>query len=131
MKPLPMLKMPAMQCDKGCGACCTLVMCHEDEFQNIVEFIQARGIVPRKQGITCPLYQDGTCTVYEHRPWICQMMGHTKELECSRGYNRNIPTTVERKLAKKYMNVPPTRILHELLGEGWQSLLLQEVRKNP
>ena len=129
MKPLPMLKMPAMRCDDGCGACCGIVLCREDEYQAVEAYARENGIIPKAQGVTCPFFQGGTCKVYPVRPFVCQLFGHSKKLPCPRGHNVNIPTTLERKLNKK--NGKPTRWLHEMLGEGWQSHLLQEVRKNP
>jgi hypothetical protein len=123
MKRLPIL--PPMQCDPGCGDCCGPVIVTEVEYQAVRSFAQKRSLLPVKQGLTCPFYQGGTCTVYEVRPFACQLFGHIEELPCSRGYNVNISSEVGGKAAMR--NGRPTRMLHELLLEHNPMLTLEGV----
>jgi len=86
-----------MQCDDGCGDCCGIVPANDKEFDRILDFIEEKNIVPLKQGVTCPFYQSGKCAIYPVRPIMCQVFGHSTKLECSRGYNVNIP---DRKIRR-------------------------------
>jgi len=105
--------MPAMQCDSGCGHCCGLAPATEAEFQKVKRYVTAKGIVPVDQGVKCPFYQNGTCAVYEVRPFACQLFGHSARMPCSRGYNVNIDPVVAKRLVQ--LNGQPVRLLHELL----------------
>lgn len=105
------IKLPVMQCDKGCGDCCGPVFCTPDEFNAAKRYALANEIEPKRQGLTCPFYQDGGCKVYKARPLICRMFGHSPRLVCSKGYNRNISPALEERLMDGYR---PTRMLHEL-----------------
>lgn len=113
------LSLPVMQCDSGCGECCGVVICKEHEFQAVKELVAKNGIFPISQGITCPFFQGGQCQVYDARPFICRLFGHSKRLVCSKGYNTNIPEITEKRLTRQYGT--PTRYLHEFLGENWFS----------
>lgn len=72
---------PPMQCDDGCGECCSVVAVTDDEYTRIARFVKARGIVPVRQGGQCPLYIEGRCAVYAVRPAICRAFGHSPRLE--------------------------------------------------
>lgn len=107
--------MPKMQCDHGCGDCCGVAPCSEAEYQRVMNFASEHDIVPLRQGSTCPFYWDGTCAVYEVRPGICRLFGHSPDLVCSRGYNTNIDPRAEAVLSKE-INEHVTRaprILHQ------------------
>lgn len=113
--------LPVMQCDLGCGECCGVVLCKEGEYQKIIEYAAANNITPAKQGVTCPWYQKGTCSVYPVRPGICRLFGHSERLDCKHGYNVNVSGTVERLARKAIGNV--TRCLHEVLGSEWKLII--------
>lgn len=114
-------KLPVMQCDAGCGECCGIVLCKEGEYQKVIEYAESNNITPVQQGVTCPWYQQGTCSVYPVRPGICRLFGHTESLDCKRGYNVNVSGTVERTVRKAIGNV--TRCLHEVLGSEWRTII--------
>jgi Fe-S-cluster containining protein len=105
-----------MQCDEHCGECCGLVPVTETEFRRVERFVKERSIVPIEHADgTCPLYQNGTCTVYPVRPLVCQLFGHSANplMTCPRGYNVNLP---ERDVLRMiHANGKTTRVLHELL----------------
>jgi Fe-S-cluster containining protein len=110
--------LPQMQCDEGCGDCCGLIPVNETEFRKVERYVKDHGIVPiEHHDGTCPLYQDGKCTVYPVRPLICQLFGHSEDklMQCTRGYNVNIPEReVHRMIAA---NGGATRTLHDLLPD--------------
>lgn len=123
-------KLPIMQCDPGCGECCGPALCTEQEYQQVVGYARNRGIEPLRQGMTCPFYQGGTCSVYEARPFVCRLFGHSEKLTCCRGYNVNIPARREQQLRRDYeKRGPTTRFLHEAaytMGELTE-LIVREV----
>lgn len=114
MKKLKVL--PGMRCDDGCGDCCGLIPCTETEFKRIEKHIKEHKIEPVEYASgTCPLYQNGKCSVYSIRPLICKLFGHSEDalMQCSRGYNVNIPEReVHRMLTANGMC---TRTLHDLI----------------
>jgi Fe-S-cluster containining protein len=117
---------PPMKCDEHCGECCGLVPVTETELRRVERYIREHGIVPAEHADgTCPLYQEGTCTVYSVRPLVCQLFGHSADplMTCPRGYNVNLPERdVVRMLAA---NGKPTHVLHELLPQ-WKARALTE-----
>jgi Fe-S-cluster containining protein len=112
--------LPSMECKTNCGECCGPVLCKEHEFQAVKELAAKKGISPVKQGSTCPWYQQGTCQVYEERPFICNLFGHSPKLVCPHGFNQNILPSLEKRLAKQYGK--PTRLLHEIFPD-WHAVL--------
>src|SRR5271157_424213 len=110
--------LPSMQCDDGCGACCGLVPATETEFRRVERYIKEHNITPVEYNDgTCPLYQNGKCTVYPVRPLICQLFGHSEDpmMQCIHGYNVNIPEReVQRMVAGNGM---ATHTLHDLLPD--------------
>ncbi len=110
------LKMlPPMQCDVGCGQCCGIVPVTKQEYEKVVFVARAKGIVPVSQGITCPFYQKGVCSVYDARPLVCKLFGHQASMECVHGYNTNVPESVGDKAVRQ--NGVTSRFLHEALVE--------------
>ncbi len=109
------LKLPVMQCDERCGECCGIVPVTHDEYGAVRRYIRKNGITPIDQGVTCPLYHGGKCTVYEVRPMVCRLFGHVPSLTCPKGYNTNIKPEAEERIRSKYGK--PTRLLHDLLKE--------------
>jgi hypothetical protein len=114
--------LPTMQCDSGCGDCCGPVLCRQDEFRAVLELAAAKGVDPVRQGETCPWYQGGGCTVYEARPEICRLFGHSPRLVCSRGYNVNIPPMVEKRIMSGY---EPVMLLHQVFDD-WREVVTEK-----
>ncbi len=113
-KRLPVLALPPMRCDKGCGECCGIVSVTAREQREVAAYVKEHGITPLWQGARCPLYQRGTCAVYPVRPRICKAFGHTWKMECPRGYNENVDDAALRKWLLS--EGPPGVTLHQLLG---------------
>jgi Fe-S-cluster containining protein len=107
--------LPPMKCDKGCGDCCGYAPATEQEYRKVLYVANAKKLTLKHQGQTCPFYQDGTCAVYDARPFACRFFGHVPEMVCSRGYNTNVTPKVQLKLLRA--GGKPTRILHEALIE--------------
>lgn len=92
-----------MQCDDDCGECCGMVMCNDDEYRRIAAYAKRAKIKPKKQGTTCPFYQNGKCSVYPVRPAMCRLYGHVPGMECPRGYNVNVGQDQERDFMDRYV----------------------------
>ena len=73
---------PYVACGKGCSACCQMnVQIHQIE-ANFIE--KETGIKPARitrslphpldefLGVSCPFLEDGSCTIYEVRPFACR-----------------------------------------------------------
>ncbi len=116
---------PSMQCDIGCGECCGPAPATKAEFDRVVAFVIKNKIVPKDQGITCPLYLDGKCSVYEVRPLVCRAFGHVEGMNCDRGYNTNLPSEVVD--ARLLANGETDHILHEVLTLQNPSMTFQGV----
>jgi Fe-S-cluster containining protein len=107
-----------MQCDAGCGECCTIVPVTTEEFYEVLTYAVDHGIEPIQQGLRCPFYQKGTCAVYPVRPRLCQLYGHVTSMECPRHYNVNIPPREEGKIMRRYkqaMEEVGGKTLHEVV----------------
>lgn len=105
--------LPEMRCDDNCGKCCGPVVVTEQEYGQILRYMKDHGIVPKENGLTCPLYQEGRCQIYPVRPTLCRLFGHTKKMKCERGYNVNLPNKKIRKILLR--SGKATRLLHHLL----------------
>jgi len=116
---------PPMRCDDGCGECCGPAPATQAEFDRVVAYVIEHKITPKDQGITCPLYLDGKCSVYEVRPLICRAFGHVEGLSCPRGYNVDVPSgPVDARLLA---NGGGERMIHEVLRLVNPSITFQGV----
>jgi len=104
-----------MQCDVGCGDCCGPVPASKEEYATIAAYTKKQGITPKRNGITCPFYQQGRCAVHEVRPAICRVFGHTAQLSCSRGYNVNVDETIVHKHLRAAGPPEEAQFLHQML----------------
>ena len=104
---------PPMRCDDGCGDCCGPVPVSQVEFDRVVAYVTKHKIVPKDQGLTCPLYLNGKCSVYEVRPLLCRSFGHVEGMDCTHGYNTNLPS--EGVNARLLANGEADTVLHEVL----------------
>lgn len=91
---------PAMRCDHGCGECCGVVVATKVEADAVKAYAAQNGIEPKRQGVTCPWFQEGKCAVYPARPFVCQAFGHVEAMKCPRGYNTNITPAREKELMR-------------------------------
>lgn len=104
-----------MRCDKGCGDCCGIVPAPPNEYAAVAAYAKKHGIKPKRQGITCPFYQEGTCAVYPVRPTICRVFGHVPDLSCSRGYNTNVDADIVDKMIMNSGDLKESQFLHRIL----------------
>lgn len=115
-KKLPMLPpLPEMQCDIGCGKCCGPVPASPKEYMAIAVYSKMHGITPKRNGVTCPFYQEGQCAVHEVRPGICRIFGHSENLECPQGYNVNVEEDIIREYVYATGNPDKAQLLHHML----------------
>lgn len=118
--------LPVMQCDPGCSDCCGPVFCRPEEFAAVKAYADENGIVPARQGLTCPLFQNGVCSVYPVRPFVCRLFGHTDRLVCSKGYNTNVRPARSEAITNQYKPKLATEMLHELCYSDTEILELME-----
>lgn len=112
---LPVIQLPEMRCDVGCGDCCGPAPLSRYEADIVRAYVRKHGIVPVNQGVKCPFYQRGVCAIYEARPAVCRAFGHSWMMECSRGYNVNVAD--ERRLAEWVLaHGSAATTLHALAG---------------
>jgi Fe-S-cluster containining protein len=128
--------LPVMRCDRDCDLCCGFVSCTAAEFDDVMAFARANGIEPRRQGMTCPFYQEGRCSVYTVRPFTCRLFGHVDEasLTCPQGYNTNIAAEEVQRLRKGYeraRSMTGVRNLHEAVFTELQIAELLTAAVNP
>lgn len=112
------ISLPQMQCDDGCGECCGPVACTKDDYRRVVVYARRAGVKPIRQGIRCPWYQQGKCSVYPARPYACRMFGHCTDMVCPRGYNANVDPDVEQRLKDlqvREIKRHGIRMLHEIV----------------
>lgn len=115
MATISLPQLPSMRCDDDCGECCGVNFVRREEYRRIEGIVKARGIKPVRQGVRCPLYQSGKCTIYESRPLVCQLFGHVEAMNCPRGYNVNIPADQQRLWQQQMAQGHGMRSLHELV----------------
>lgn len=86
------LNIPAHTKCTNCGRCCGLVPASQKEIAEIRQYIKKHGIIPEKQGITCPFRneKEKKCDIYPVRPIICRLMGVTKQTRCPNGNSAEI-----------------------------------------
>lgn len=113
MKKLPVL--PPMRCDAGCGKCCGIAPASPDEYRAVVRYAKEHNITPKKQGLTCPFYQGGTCAVYPVRPVMCRVFGHSEDLSCPHGYNTNVDQAIVDGMITAQGDPKEATMLHQAL----------------
>ena len=106
------MKFPKMKCDK-CGRCCSIVFCSKAEYGLVQQYAEKHSITPLKQGVTCPYFIDNSCAVYPVRPYLCKLFGHTHELRCANGHNKNISTGKVAFLNEEHIPRQNAVCLHE------------------
>lgn len=121
-KRLPVLTLPKMRCDDGCGRCCGPVPVTGAEYRGIVRHMKAHGLKPMptdESSLTCPLFDGQRCMVHAVRPLLCRVFGHTFMLTCPHGFNVNLPEAVIRDAVRS--NGLAVGLLPVLLAaESWE-----------
>jgi len=116
MRKLPIFSpLPPMRCDDGCGKCCGIAPASPDEYRAVVRYARANNITPKKQGLTCPFYQGGTCAVYPVRPVMCRVFGHSEDLPCPHGYNTNVDQAIVDGMITAQGDPKEATMLHQAL----------------
>jgi hypothetical protein len=116
MKHLPVL--PEMRCDQGCTLCCSdVVPVSEQELVTVLAYANEHDVRPQVETPDlCVWYQNGRCAVYDARPTVCRLYGHSDHpsLTCPRGYNTNVSDeTIGAHMSG--VGGPPVRYLHEVI----------------
>jgi Fe-S-cluster containining protein len=110
--------LPTMGCDKGCDFCCTIAPASQSEYDKVLAYAAEHGIKPRVQGVLCPWFQGGRCTVHPVRPLVCRVFGHAPDLRCPRGHTRLAPVATLVHLRQAHRRLCPTpgraRYLHDI-----------------
>jgi hypothetical protein len=100
-------QIPEMKCN-GCGECCGPIKWFACEDVVIKEFMRKNNIEYIKWGVKdyaknnfkCPyLTNKKKCKIYEVRPIICRLQGHTKKLPCI----KKIPFDISKEKANDLM----------------------------
>jgi len=98
-------EIPAFECVDGCTACCGPVPFSEIEAERVgLEQIEG------STELTCPFVEDGGCSVYEHRPFICRLFGTAPQvpaLHCPKGGTCKKPISEKRAgaLTNRYLKL--------------------------
>jgi len=96
-------RIPTFTCQEGCTACCGPVPFAKSEWEGVEPKLQMT------QGIKCPYAQEGKCSIYEQRPFMCRLFGAVDDprLVCSRGCGPDKKLTIKegRELLKRYKQV--------------------------
>lgn len=93
----------------------------------MVDLARQKGVTPVAQGMACPFYQGGKCSVYEARPTMCKVFGHVPEMSCCRGYNVNVDPMVVHQMIKSSGARGNAVLLHDALVEFGVSESADEV----
>jgi Fe-S-cluster containining protein len=115
-----------MQCDEGCRECCSeCVPVSDAEMARVLFYANEHDLVPSEDPAMCPWYQGGRCSVYEARPIVCRIFGHTDDaaMQCDRGYNANVTPERKKELLRAMQDKgAPVRFLHEIQKTtDWQA----------
>ena len=89
-------KIPSMQCKSGCSDCCGIAPIIKEE----AEKLGVNGsLLPFDENMRCKyIGENGGCTIYEDRPFICRLFGTTLDpaLICPHGCSPQVMLTKEQ-----------------------------------
>lgn len=73
------------------------------------ERAQANGGNPSPHGLNCRWYNDGLCSIYSVRPYICRIWGVVKALQCPHGCipERWLMPHEEQRLRRELQRISP------------------------
>ena len=128
-------EIPDFNCN-GCGDCCGPIKWFVSENFVIKDFMEKNNIEYIRWGIKdfsknnfrCPyLTKDKKCMIYEVRPIICRLQGHTPKLPCK----KKKPFDISKEKANKLM-AAVVNLDMDLLGadEMMKREVLNEIRNN-
>lgn len=101
---------PNFDC-KCCGQCCGPIN------WSLIEDILIKGYMKEhdikyikwdveqyiKNGLLCPYFKNNKCIIYDVRPLICRLQGHTEKLPCPNNKNpKYISNQLRDKIARMY-----------------------------
>ncbi len=77
---------PSFICRPGCSDCCGPHPWTKAEHERIAAWLAERGRpLLRATGLDCPYIENGRCSIYEVRPFICRLYGTVEGLRCPHG----------------------------------------------
>jgi len=122
---LPVLQ--RMRCDDDCGECCGIVPVTLQELEAVDRYRATNGIEAQRNGVTCPFFQGGRCAVYEARPSVCRLFGHTPKMRCPRGYRpvKDVARRHEQRMAIEVLtdvDADGVHFLHTLAGYDMRAI---------
>ena len=77
-------QIPALDCRGLCQDSCGPIEMSQREFQRIAERVGTEEMACTAEH-TCPLLQEGRCSVYPIRPLICRLWGVVETMPCPHG----------------------------------------------
>jgi len=83
-------QIPRSTCEAGCGECCGILFPSLAEVRNIKDWCEEHSVEYKDfamtVGLDCPyLSKDKECIIYAVRPFLCRILGVSKDLPCSLG----------------------------------------------
>jgi len=112
--------LPELDC-KRCGGCCGPVPCSKSEFIIIKGYVEKNNILPvrHRDPISCSAFsKDNGCLIYEVRPVLCRLMGHSAKMPCRFGCNVDIPKEQEDAIMAGYSEEAQPGTVH-FISEVW------------
>lgn len=109
-------KVPALHCKGLCEASCGIILLQESEYQAIVNRRPDFPTVTVAETLTCPLLENGRCSVHDVRPLICRLWGAVKmrSFRCPHGCRpkRWLSDAEGHALINEAIRREPLRSLH-------------------
>ena len=103
-------QIPTFECRDGCTDCCGPVPVSPLEAKRLD--LEGQTLIPTKQNcLTCPFVDQGRCSVYADRPFMCRLFGtvDTSLLRCPHGCRpEKMLTPLQAQLLKEeYLSLFP------------------------
>jgi Fe-S-cluster containining protein len=110
-------------CIEGCSLCCSPINWTPVEEEFISKYMIEHDIEKVTWGTKelaennwkCPyLNKESKCKIYDVRPLVCRMMGHTENLICPKHEQSNLSKKTLDKITRDYMKINEKYIEYKL-----------------